>query len=309
MALIQKKVTRAFLAANRANSRKSTGPRTELGKMHSRRNAAKHLIYAKVFAPSMKELGENPADFERLRDSLWRAFEPRDAFEEMLVEDMVELRWRRRRLLRAEAGILASKKRKFEIDHEWKLASRGKGAKAALERVLVGEFGLSGLADSPNKYLQILEALKDLRELVTSEGFQEDGLKILDVVYGGKPGLAALMLKASFESCRKQQEAGDADVQRMIRESFMEKLDAEIEAFQRLARLTEENNERLTEPMKDAQLLPCQEDLDKIMRYEAALERQFERKLQQLVAWRREKEEGIDKATSKRRAGSQDELG
>lgn len=115
----------------------------------------------------------------------------------------------------------------------------------------------------------------------------EDGLKILEVVYGGKPGVAALTLKADFESCRKQQEAGDADALNMRREMFMEKLDAEIEAFQRLARLTEETHEQLTEPMKDAQLLPCQEDLDKIMRYEAALERQFERKLQQLVAWRR----------------------
>lgn len=119
----------------------------------------------------MKELGENPADFKRLRDSLWRAFEPCDAFEEMLVEDMVELRWRRRRLLRAEAGILASKKRKFEIDHEWYLASRGKGAKGALESVLVGDFGLSGLADSPSKYSQILVSLKGLRVLVQMEGF------------------------------------------------------------------------------------------------------------------------------------------
>ena len=295
MALIQKKVSSALVAANRANSRKSTGPRTELGKMHSRRNAGKHLIYAKVFAPSMKELGENPADFEKLRDSLCRAFQPRDAFEEMLVEDMVELRWRRLRLLRAEAGIVASKKRKFEFDHEWNLASRGKGAKAALERVMVGEFGLSGLADSPNKYLQILESLKDLRELVQMAGFEEDGLQILELVYGGKPGIAAVTLKASFESYRKQQEAGDADALNMGRELFMEKLDAEIEAFQRLARLTEENNERLTEPMKDAQLLPCQEDLEKIMRYEAALERQFERKLQQLVAWRRARKEGSEK--------------
>ncbi len=41
----------------------------------------------------------------------------------------------------------------------------------------------------------------------------------------------------------------------------------------------------------DSQLIPSQEDLSKIMDYEAALEKQFERKLQQLVAWRRAKGE------------------
>lgn len=36
------KRTRALLAANRANSRKSTGPRTPLGKWHSAWNAVRH---------------------------------------------------------------------------------------------------------------------------------------------------------------------------------------------------------------------------------------------------------------------------
>ena len=61
--------------------------------------------------------------------------------------------------------------------------------------------------------------------------------------------------------------------------------------------LTRERDEQLTEPRKDAQLLPRQKDVEKIMRYEAALERQFERKLQQLVAWRKENAQGGEKET------------
>lgn len=105
MALVRKGTTSALVAANKANARKSTGPRTELGKMHSRRNAGKHLIYAAVFAPSMKELGENPADFARLRASLRQAFKPQDGFEEMLVEDMIATHWRLGRARRAEMVI------------------------------------------------------------------------------------------------------------------------------------------------------------------------------------------------------------
>ena len=66
----------------------------------------------------MKELGEDYAAFEELHESLCRAFDPWKGFEQMLVEDMAEIRWRRQRLMRAEAGILATQKRKFEIERE-----------------------------------------------------------------------------------------------------------------------------------------------------------------------------------------------
>ena len=65
----------------------------------------------------------------------------------------------------------------------------------------------------------------------------------------------------------------------------------------------------LPQAVKDSQLIPAEEDMERILRYETALERQFERKLQQLVAWRREKKEGMDKSISKQRAGGHDELG
>ena len=41
----------------------------------------------------------------------------------------------------------------------------------------------------------------------------------------------------------------------------------------------------------DSHLISSHEDLSRIMAYEAALERQFEMKVQQLVAWRRAKGE------------------
>jgi len=295
MALIRKKLTNPLLVANRANSRESTGPQSELGKRHSRQNAGKHLVYARVVAASMKELGENPADFDKLRSFLQGALAPRDEFEQMLVEDMAELRWRRGRLLRAEAGIVASQKRGFELDHEWNLASGGKGAGARLEDEMIGKVGLIGQDDCHLKYYEILGELKALRALVQREGFVASAVAFLDAVYGKTPGLNGFLLRVYFAKYQKEQEAGDGALQERNRGLFVKRLDPEIESFERLAQLNQERDERLTEPMKDAQLLPGQQDLEKIMRYEAALERQFERKLQQLVSWRREKREGGEK--------------
>jgi hypothetical protein len=67
MSLIQKKTTPRLHAPNHANSLKSTGPQTKLGKVRSSRNAIKHGVFARLPVASMKELGEDPAAFEQLR--------------------------------------------------------------------------------------------------------------------------------------------------------------------------------------------------------------------------------------------------
>jgi hypothetical protein len=169
------------------------------------------------------------------------------------------------------------------------------------------QFGLIALADSPRKYLMIIYYLKDLRALVQREGFVALGLDYLDSVYGKTPGLEASLLRDLFEKYQKEQEAGDCSLQERNRGLFVKRLNLEIESFERLDGLSQARIVRLTKPMKDAQLLPGQQDLEKIIRYEAALERQFERKLQQLVAWRREKREGAEKEAPQGPAGGQDE--
>jgi hypothetical protein len=67
MSLVKKTVTPKQLLAVQSNGRKSRGPRTERGKTNSSRNSGKHLVLARVSPPSMKELGEDPEEFEKLR--------------------------------------------------------------------------------------------------------------------------------------------------------------------------------------------------------------------------------------------------
>ena len=220
MALIQKKLSSAFVTANRANSRRSTGPRTELGKRHSRRNAGKHLIYAAVFAPSMKELGENPADFARLRDSLRQAFKPQDGFEEMLVEDMLVTRWRLGRARRAEMGILAVQQ--FRLEHRLRAAPANR--QASYDNIMVQSFGLAGVSDSPEKYLQILELLQSLRVGVEREGFTPQGLEVLKTVYGPSPGVTGVGLilryKAQLERLKCEAQTEGEEERGAAHESF-----------------------------------------------------------------------------------------
>ena len=61
------------LAANRANSARSTGPRTPQGKAHSSQNARKHIFTGSTFAVVRLE---DLQEIARLRDDLIAVYQP-----------------------------------------------------------------------------------------------------------------------------------------------------------------------------------------------------------------------------------------
>jgi hypothetical protein len=93
------------IAANGKNARKSTGPRTEAGKAHSRLNALSHGVRAQqVILP-----GEDEHDLTALREALHEELLPTGPLQEELFEMIVDGFWRLRRCRRAEGGILWAK--------------------------------------------------------------------------------------------------------------------------------------------------------------------------------------------------------
>ena len=90
------------IEANRANARRSTGPKTEAGKARSRGNARKHGLTAEVVVLR----GENPDDFSALREALMEQFAPWGPMECELVEQIAVLLWRLRRAPIYEAAVL-----------------------------------------------------------------------------------------------------------------------------------------------------------------------------------------------------------
>src|SRR5258708_40085941 len=89
------------IQANGRNAKKSSGPRTKLGKAASRMNAMKHGITAEHVIVD----GESAKEFKALRRELFDAFAPADAVEVELVQAIVIEHWRLRRHYRAEASL------------------------------------------------------------------------------------------------------------------------------------------------------------------------------------------------------------
>ncbi len=292
--MIKKMKSPLLQAANRANSLKSTGPQTVLGKAQSSRNAMKYGVFAGVHVASMKDLGEDPAAFGQLGESLRQAFCPQDAFEQMLVEDMAEIRWRRQRLMRAEAGILASKRREFIIQREWKEANYGRISNGEAKDIPYPNMGLVSLGPSDENIAEIIDLLEDLKHSIETEGFAEEEFWRVKAVYGEKPSYTGRHLRELFDSAPKwvkEDCVRHSEEVEEFRGPILAILTKEIAFFRKTAELHNAGDAKVTEALMDSQMIPSQEDLRKIMEYEAALERQFERKLQQLVAWRRSKGE------------------
>jgi hypothetical protein len=93
--------TQKQIAANRANARKSTGPRSVEGKSISSRNALKSGIDAQ----SQIIRGEDPAALQSLTEQYMRDFDPRSAAERALIDILIDCEWILRRLRKAEAQL------------------------------------------------------------------------------------------------------------------------------------------------------------------------------------------------------------
>src|SRR3712207_4206820 len=83
--------------ANRANARKSTGPKTAEGKARSRCNALRHGLRAELppdRLPGHRLLIGDRQAYRRLREAFEADLQPQGAAEQFLVERMAVAAWK-----------------------------------------------------------------------------------------------------------------------------------------------------------------------------------------------------------------------
>jgi len=87
--------------ANIRNAQKSKGPRTQKGKVAVSHNAQKHGLLSRETLLH----GEDPLALAELGESLRSEFKPFGELETLLVDRIITLFWRLRRLVNVEAGL------------------------------------------------------------------------------------------------------------------------------------------------------------------------------------------------------------
>src|SRR5215210_9346441 len=86
---------------NRRNARRSTGPVTEDGKLHSRRNAVRHGLTAETVIVAL----EDADDYQAFQAAIIADYDAQSAVERELVLRLASLLWRIRRATTMETGL------------------------------------------------------------------------------------------------------------------------------------------------------------------------------------------------------------
>ena len=280
-------------AANRKNALKSTGPKTTAGKARASLNALKHGLRAVSLAvPDM----EDPRDWEAHRLQVVRDLAPSGYLETVLSERAAALLWRLGRVVRYESLHVTTDLENVVEDymkaHRYETAAVHPEDLKAMAEVAAEELALfkklpkmkAGEKVEPMTAWGFVEKAAEAVDFELEEQDPEDEARILftidledipeDEEVEEWEGWTAGRLRKALDEVAAKAKADPEDMREAVllklhKENFDRKAKADA-AFKALER------------ERRSLLLPKEDTLDKVSRYEAHLERALFRTLHEL---------------------------
>ncbi len=264
---------------------KATGPRTPSGKKRSKYNALKHGILSGAVVLK----GESRAEYDSLLKDLWETIQPEGRLEEILVEKLATILWRHRRLLMAEAAEI--RKATEFLERDQRNQQEAEAEEIGSSSVLEYDGGLIRKIQNPVVLRRCLELLVELRQGIETDGFDpEQDTPILEKICGDRDSTALhetlydtyLMWLSTRDVPEEEREREGYATPEQCKQNVLHEIDAEIRRLKRYqkARASIEGDRIKLEILR--QSIPDFPRSDRLLRYEASLERAFERTLNQL---------------------------
>lgn len=259
------------------------GPRTERGKNRSSRNAVKHGIFSAVVLPE-----ESPKMYRDIFHAFCNYIKPNDRVEEILVEKLAANIWRSKRLIVAESADVHYTSTRARMECMRAGSSDLRNQEAHTGRMLAVDAHSDSL-------VRAIELMRRLRSRIQERGFDIDldDVTLFNLYGPAADARASTDARVSWAFWRKYSERKKENGPPMddvsleeAKKIAIEILDAQIEWA--------ENRRECLNPYEDVRAVltfPSEVALEKIMRYEAHLGREFDRTLQQIERLRRIKTE------------------
>lgn len=270
----------AQLAANGRNAQKSTGPKTAAGKEVAKMNALKHGVLAQTVVVRGQQFKESPHEFKKLCEEFYADLAPVGAAEEMLVGQIIQAAWRLRRARRAETGEIALsvdeghwQRQKMHPRQQWMLWEAWGDPVWAMQESAMGASILAGW-------------LREVRARVEQEGELSD--EAIKIPFQGKPN----RLAEELEQWRRSNPTSGANgtPQEPAKAKLLAHIDRKLGMLNWQQERCEQHERAGEQARQAAAVLPSGAILDKIMRYETALERQLYRAMNQLERLQRRRQ-------------------
>jgi hypothetical protein len=266
-------------------SRKGTGPRTEPGKQRASHNATKHGVFSKVVLLK----GESRAEYDGLLTGLWEALQPEGAAEELLVEKLSTIAWRQRRLLLAENAEIRKHTEFVESDQRDREQEEAESIAKRMD--IFNNDGLIRKTQNPDVLERCLELLAELREQVEKDGFNLEYDKvILEKIYGDRDKKrlqedfydSYLVWMATSEVSEEERVREGYAPAEQCRKNILQEIDEETRCLKRNQKVRTSVQAARTQLEIVSRNVPDAPTLDRLLRYETSLERNFDRTLSQL---------------------------
>jgi hypothetical protein len=279
-------VSQKQLKANKKNAQKG-GVKTTEGKAIVKYNALKHGLLAREVVITLGEGAENPEEFDTLLEDLKSQLAPAGTLEEMLVEKIAVAHWRLRRAYRYEVGLIRS-----ELDN-------------ATDDFYSGKTSLSGYKEqkTDEEIDQQIEQKKEAAESWKKDKrdftrMREDG-KSLEDTYDWEENWDWLHDKYSYllppadafpegigpKELREFLNENACFSDDQIWEALIEICDDKISDHKKEIADSEkqkQKNRLRLQVIKKLGNIPSRHELDRLLRYEGAIERQLYKALNQL---------------------------
>ncbi|PIQ82271.1 MAG: hypothetical protein COV76_04425 [Candidatus Omnitrophica bacterium CG11_big_fil_rev_8_21_14_0_20_64_10] len=259
--------------ANQQNAQKSTGPKTEEGKEIVKLNAVKHGILSDAVVIPKGEGQERKEAYLRLYNGLWDYFKPDGAMEDTLVEQIAVTLWRKRRVLWFELGCLRKQlddcRKTTEEPDEDEDEYASHIPKTARERLAAAKKRLA----HHQQEKQYLQEGYDILSDEEVKNWADSYFKVAE-----RKGFEAEEPKQVRDWLKEQGLTED-----QIRQELTQTEEAAIEQAQaEIKTLEPQANGELERAALLASLPEHHWQLDKIIRYEASLDRQLYKAINQL---------------------------
>jgi len=306
----KKSTSEKKIEANRRNALRSTGPTTDKGKTASSRNAIKHGLLAREVVITAGDGEENAKDFHVLLRQLWTNLQPIGTIEELLVERVAICWWRLARVVRAENGEIRRRLDTFDVDVHLSRSDRLSLIMYSLDLLRSGD--LYNSINEADKKLSSRERRLAIQKLQTDLKKDEFGVTVLcqfwsrakrelsetgriskgvhraissTVGLSNYPLLLSTWLGTAADDGQEQNASPDGGTNDNLgfnKDIVMWLIDKELELLEILKEHAGTNARLETDVEARSLALPSADATEKLLRYEAHLERQLYRAMDQL---------------------------
>ncbi len=295
------------IASNRKNARRSTGPRTAEGKAVTRMNAVKHGILSGAVVVRGLRIQEQEGEFKELREQCWQCLAPVGRIEMMLVDRIVTAQWRLRRALMAETGeivlsvdgglrrrsnreplplgIFMDKRR--DAAEQMEMSTQGLGYLKAVVRSVREDVERDGELTQATCDQLLRRFINEPNSLTRAFlGYRERFMANASAVAPGASSFA----KPSADKMADKDALSPEELKENHQRAVLSYIEMKLADYEELSGLCEEREDKEDTARQAANVLPSAAVLDKILRYEGALDRQLYRAMNQLERLQRRRE-------------------